>query len=106
MPSPTHYRAELETVLSVDLTFENSSWFIHIVSFPTTYASVRCFPGPPELEKAKKWALGLAQWQIEDQNLGVPVPEKLNWEAVEPCLTNLMAGATSDQNRAYRSELP
>ncbi|MCZ6655260.1 MAG: hypothetical protein O7D91_19815, partial [Planctomycetota bacterium] len=51
-------------------------------SFPPTYASVRCFPGPPELEKAKEWALGLAQWQIEDQNLGVPVPEELSWEAV------------------------
>ena len=103
MPSPTHYRAELETGLSVDLTFENSSWLIRIVSHQLT----SCFPGPPELEKAKKWALGLAHWQIEDQNLGVPVPEKLNWEAVEPCLTNLMAGATlPDQNQACRSELP
>ncbi len=98
MASATHYRAEHEATLRVDLTHE-TTWFIRIVSFPPTYASVRCFPGPPELEKAKKWALALAQWQIEDQNLGVPVPEELNWKAVAPCLTNLMAGATPDQNR-------
>ncbi len=81
MASATHYRAEHEATLRVDLTHE-TTWFIRIVSFPPTCASVRCFPGPSELEKAKEWALGLAQWQIEDQNLGVPVPEELNWEAV------------------------
>ncbi len=43
---------------------------------------LQCAAFPDQLEKAKEWALGLAQWQIEDQNLGVPVPEELNWEVV------------------------
>ncbi len=75
------FRAEHNATLRVDLTYEFSSWLIRIASRQPVSPSTRCFRGPPELEKAKEWALGLAQWQVEHQNLGVPVPEELNWEA-------------------------
>ena len=81
MTSPTHYRAEHDATLRIDLTYEIGSWLIRIASRQTASSSARCFPGPPELEKAKEWALSLAQWQVKHQNLGVPVPEELNWEA-------------------------
>ncbi len=81
MISPTHYRAEHDATLRIDLTYEIGSWLIRIASRQTASSSARCFPGPPELEKAKEWALSLAQWQVKHQNLGVPVPEELNWEA-------------------------
>ncbi len=81
MTSPTHYRAEHDATLSVDLTYEIGSWLIRLASRQTASRSTCCFPGPPELEKAKEWALGLAQWQVEHQNLGSPIPEELNWEA-------------------------
>ena len=81
MTCPTHYRAEHNGTLRVDLTYEISSWLIRIASRQPASRSARCFPGPPALEKAKEWALGLAQWQVEHQNLGSPIPEELNWEA-------------------------
>ena len=65
MTCPTHYRAEHNGTLRVDLTYEISSWLIRIASRQAASPSARCFPGPPELERAKKWVLGLTQWQVE-----------------------------------------
>ena len=67
MTSPTHYRAKHEATLRVDLTYETSSWLIRVASRQPASRSASCFPGPPELEKAKGWALSLAQWQVEHQ---------------------------------------
>lgn len=78
------YRARYEGTLDVRLVLENKLWNISILdltnapSRPTPF-----FPGPKDLETAKRWALSLAQGYILDNEIPVRPPEKLSWNPVD-----------------------